>query len=338
MRTSPRLTIVLLLAGLLLTACNDRPDMPRRGFLKGSIKTLQVDPANAEEARRAARAKAAFLRYELALSDLEAFYDRIGDIQKYQWVRKEMKNLHEAHAATIKGVEAAAAAAHGSDGEPSEQMLVENVMEARNDYRVSMDRLAQLYEEEGNDRKALIVHTMQARFHPEETHAYMITVTLPPENLEPIEVISEANDMFARAEQLHEEGARIPAAADYEKQREALSIFHNLIRRYPYSTKIPMSAFYIAEIYKEYFDEHYLSTIWYERAWTWDPHVAAPARFQAAVQYDIHLDDYQRAIELYRDSLKYEPYYPSHIRYARQRIEELQRYLRNRGQLPADAP
>jgi tetratricopeptide (TPR) repeat protein len=274
------------------------------------------------------------MRYELALSDLLGYYDRIGDVQKQRWTKEEMKNLREAHAATIEGVDPAGLPARGSEGEPSEQMIVENVLEARYGYRLAMDELAQFYEQEGDSYKALLVHTMQARFHPEETHAYMVTVALPPENLEPVEVIAEANEMFDRAERLHKEGSEIPAAADYKKQREALELFRNLIRRHPYSTKIPMAAYYIGEIYKEYFREHYLSTVWYERAWTWDPHVAAPARFQCALQVDIHLQDYPRALQLYRDSLTYEPYYPTHVDYATNRIKELEEMLAKRGQLP----
>ncbi len=341
MNTLTRRWSVILLAGLLLASCNDRPDMPSRGFLKGRVKTLSVDGGNPREQQLATQAKSAFKRYELALADLHAYYEQIGDVQKQAWAREEMNNLTEAHAATLEGVGPANIPARGSKMEPSEQMLVENVMEARYAYRLAMDKLAQFYEQQGDSQKALLVHTMQARFHPEETHAYMITVALPPEDLEPMEVIPEANEMFNRAENLHLEGRTIPAAADYDKQRHALELLHNLIRRYPYSTKIPMAAYYIGEIYKEYFGEHYLATIWYERAWTWDPHVAAPVRFQAALQYDIHLGDYQQALELYQASLEYEPYYPSHVRYAQRRIAELKEYLANRGQgstAPAQAP
>lgn len=332
MRTSRTFCSLLLLAGLLCAACNDRPSLPSRGLFKGHVDTLDVSGGKASEQALAAKAKAAFNRYELALADLRTYYEQIGDVQKQAWTREEINNLEAAHAASIEGVPAADVPARGSNTEPSEQMLVENVITARNDYRLAMDQLAEYYERDGQADQALIVHTMQARFHPEETHAYMITVALPPEDLQPMEVSEEANAMFDRAEQLHIEGRAIPAAADYDKQREALELFRNLIRRYPYSTKIPMAAYYIAEIYKEYFNEHYLATVWYERAWTWDPHVAAPARFQCALQYDIHLGDYPTALQLYRDSLEYEPYYPSHVRYAQRRIEEIQRYLANRGQ------
>jgi tetratricopeptide (TPR) repeat protein len=273
------------------------------------------------------------MRYELALSDLGAYYDQIGAVQKQQWVEEEMNNLREAHAATIQGTADVDVAAPAPDDVASEQMLVENVMDARRGYRTAMDTLAQLYERQGNTRKALIVHTMQNRFHPEETHAYMVTVALPPKDLEPSELIPEANALFDRAEELHEEGALIPAAADYDKERRALELFQSLIRRYPTSTRIPMAAFYIAEIYKEYFGEHYLSTLWYERAWTWDPNIAAPARFQCALQYDIHINDYRTAVDLYRASIEHEPYYPSHVRFAQRRIEEIQEYLANRGEL-----
>ena len=129
--------------------------------------------------------------------------------------------------------------------------------------------------------------------------------------------------MYARAEEMHIQGRKYPAAADYEKEREALRLFKQLIRMYPDSTKIPLAAYYIGEIYKEYFQEHYLAVLWYERAWTWDPNVAKPARFQCAVQYDHNLQEKNKALELYRACLEYEPYFPSHVDYARGRIRKL---------------
>ena len=99
--------------------------------------------------------------------------------------------------------------------------------------------------------------------------------------------------------------------------------FTKLIHDYPQSTKIALSAYYIADINKEYFRENTLAVYWYERAWTWDPHITEPARFQAATVYDIHLHDYAKAVECYRLSIKYDPWRLRDPEYAAKRIEEL---------------
>ena len=260
----------------------------------------------------------------MALSDLQSYYERIGEHQRARWAVKEQKNLAETQDFYFEGVSEPAPPVRGSMDPASEEYLVENMVTARNAYRKAADELAQYYEERPEDFKAFMIHTMQARFHPEETYDYLFRVILPPDNLEPVEVIPLADEMYYRAEQLHIEGRQIPAAADYEKQRESLKLFRELIRQYPTSTKIAMAAYYIGEIYKEYFREHYLATLWYERSWTWDPYVPKPARFQAAVQFDLNLHDRARAVELYKACLEFEPYYPSHVQFATERVEKLQ--------------
>ena len=93
--------------------------------------------------------------------------------------------------------------------------------------------------------------------------------------------------------------------------------------KYPDSTRIALSAYYIADIYKEYFNENLRAMWWYERAWQWDPHVPEPARFQAATVAE-RVHDYPRAIEYYKASLEYDPPRWGNAGHARDRIEKLQ--------------
>ncbi len=110
---------------------------------------------------------------------------------------------------------------------------------------------------------------------------------------------------------------------NYGKQRKALGMFRELVRRYPNSTRIAESAYYIGDIYKEYFDEDVRAVQWYQRAWEWDPKILKPARFQAAVVYDLLLAQPGKALPLYQAVLKYEQFNGSNVNFATNRIKHL---------------
>ena len=109
----------------------------------------------------------------------------------------------------------------------------------------------------------------------------------------------------------------------YPKQRQALLKFRELIDKYPTSNKLAQSAYYVGEIYKEYFNENVRAVHWYRRAWQLDPNIPVPARFQAATVYDLRLQDKEKAIECYRLAIKHEQFNSSNVRYSHQRIAEL---------------
>ena len=143
-------------------------------------------------------------------------------------------------------------------------------------------------------------------------------------------MISEADDLYSKGSQLYEEGKgwmRTFLSTNYNKQRSALAYFRELIRRYPSSDKIALSAFYVGEIYKEYFNEDVRAVHWYELAWAWDPHIQLPARFQAATVYDHRLKNPLKALTTYQLAVRHEQFDPSNVRYAQVRIEILQQEL-----------
>ena len=315
---------------MTVAGCNSKPSTPKTKWHKSSIKTLDVDPGNQAEVAAAGKVEAARLRYRSNLAALLDYYNSIGNVQKSLWASRELKNLDEAQEFDWGGISPASqptsAPAPAPDAKnPEERELVENITSSRKTYILAVDDLAKLYEQADEEFKAYVIHTMQTRFRPERTYYYLLDIQVPSKNLEPVRMYPKADELYNEALALHQAGSKVPGFADYRKQRRALTLFKQIIRQFPDSTKIALAAFYIGEIYKEYFDEHYLAALWYERAWTWDPYVSAPVRFQAALQYDIHLDEKEKAMELYKASLKLEPYYDSNTRYCGQRIRELQK-------------
>ena len=132
--------------------------------------------------------------------------------------------------------------------------------------------------------------------------------------------------MYKKAMKLHEEGKgflRCGVTTNYGKQREALVLFLRLVDRHPRSTKIAMSAYYIAEIYKEYFNRDLRALAWYERAWQWNPNILKPVRFQAATVYDLRLGEKSKAVELYKQAIEHEKFNTANVTWARRRIREL---------------
>ncbi len=331
--------VVTLGCVLVLVGCNVRPKTPKIEGSSGPIEVLEVNPGDADEVAAVTAVETARGRYHATLVELAEYYNSIGDVQKGIWASRELKNLEKAQEFAWGGVSTPPPPSTQPTGEePKETLLIENVVNARTEYCKVVDQLAEYYEKKGEDFKAYVIHTMQARFHPEETFLYLLRVELPPKSLEPVEIIPKANELYDRAVKLYREGSTLPAIADYPKQRRALRMFLRLVRQYPSSTRIALAAFYIGEIYKEYFREHYLAVLWYDRALTWDPYVPKPVRFQMAVQYDFNLEDKPKALELYKASLKFEPFYSDNVRYAKQRIDELEYRLKYRKSPNQEAP
>ncbi len=323
-------TMMVLVCVLTAVGCNNKPATPHTKWYKGSIKTLAVDQNNPAEVSTAQAMENARGRYRYNIATLVDYYHNVGNEQKAVWASGELKNLDEAQEFDWIGVTPATANPTTAPADPSEHELVENNLASRRAYIREVDELAQFYETAGDGFKSHVIHTVQARLQPERMYLYLANVEVPSKNLRPIKIYPKANQLFDEALALYKAGKKIPAMTDYDKERQALKLFKQIVKEYPDSTRIPMSAFYIGEIYKKFFKEHYLAALWYERAWTWDPYVEAPVRFQAAVLYDYNLHDKEKALSLYRASLKLEPRFASNSRFSKKRIEKLQSELRNK--------
>ncbi len=316
---------------VIASGCNDRPWNQGTKWYKPWDNDYTVDSADPQETKLVSIAESSRLSYHKSLDSLIQFFIIKGDDQREKWAKNERKNLQRAHKFEWIGLAEVSGPTPVSTGKVAEHEMVENVVSSREGYLDSMDALAQYLEKkEGDSHKTYIIHNAIGRFHPEETYMYLLFVELSSEQLRPARVIEEANEIYREALALNRKGRTIPAAADYERERKALVLFRSLIRRFPDSTRIPQSAFFIGEIYKEYFREHYLAVLWYKRAMKWDPRIALPVRFQIAVQYDFNLGNKEKALEYYRAALKYEQPFRSNANYSFDRIKDLEKELAER--------
>jgi len=321
--TATAMVLIGLLVGALATGgCDVRP-----GTLKtadGKVLTeLAINASDGDEVAAVGDLQAAATKYEQALKVLHTYYEKVGALDQQIWSDKELTNFRQAKTWRYVGVEPPAAPADQSVDNANEAGLIEQVLGARDAWTGGLKALADLYAAKGMTFKLTAIQNVQARFDPIRTYEYFLHAEIPPASLKPQTVSKPADDLFGRALKLHKRGKILPAVTNYNKQRQALGLFRQLVREHPTSDKIAKAAYYVGEIYKEYFDENVRAVHWYERAWQWDPDLLLPARFQAATVYDLRLAQYGTAVRLYQEVIKHERFNWTNVRFARRRIEEL---------------
>ena len=319
-RILPTATVVGILGLLLATGC-DRPPGPPKTTEGKVVNVLSVSPDDNAELRAVTALEMARVDYEYRLRVLQEYYRRIGNMDKFTWTQRELANLDQAQTFTWEGIPEILPPKGESLSGADEHLLVEYVVQARGQYLQELQDLATFYRSgDLQSYKGLRVANTYDRFDPVRTYMYFFEAEMPPAKSRPAAVIPAADELFAEAYKLHRSGKVLPGITDYGKQRRALGMFLELVRKYPNSTKCPLSAYYIADIYKEYFNEDVRAVQWYQRAWQWDPNIIQPAYYQAAVVYDFRLQNKAKAVALYRKAIEANR---GNVRYARQRIEEL---------------
>jgi hypothetical protein len=327
---SPTLTLTLtsltMVAACVLSVGCDRPPTAPRATTAENTNALAVRQDDEEEVRGAMALETARVAYRHRLEILRSYYEQVGDADKYQAASNELKTLQQAQVFRYEGLPDILPPERESLDNADERLLVEYVVTARNAYLGAVDWLLATYDKEDNAYRGEFVRSIKKRFDPIRIYMYFPAAEIPGPNLRPSEVIREADELFARAHRLFREGKGLLhtfASTSYRKERQALLLFMELIQKYPTSNKIALSAYYIGDIYKEYFNEDVRAVMWYERAWQWDPNITEPARFQAATVYDLRLHNPEKAVECYATAIKYEQFNQSNVRFATQRIKEL---------------
>ena len=324
-----RIVACLMFAGMfsiMLSAGCDRPPSPPKNEEGDSIKVLSVAIDDAAEQEAATALETARVNYRYRLYVLHAYYEKVGNMDKRNWARRELKNIDNIQTFQWAGLPIVEQPPGESLAQVGERALVEYVVAARVEYTQVLAALEALYENQGLSRKASMVRNMQDRFDPVRTYLYFLSAEIPPADLKPTDVVTDADALFDEAVRLHKNGKgllQIALTTSYHKQRQALEKFLELVRNYPSSNKIALSAYYIGYIYKEYFNENIRAVNWYERAWQWDPHLTKSARFQAATVHDLRLHNYAKAVECYRQVIRHEQFNTSNVSFAHRRIRKL---------------
>lgn len=291
----------------------------------GPIKSIAVSPADKELYGAVKTAEEARANYRYRLTILQAYYNRIGNADKSNWAKDEMGCLAEAQWFRFEGLEQIVMPAGEDLTNADEATLVEYVATARKAWVDAMTKVASLYDQRDMTTQAAAVRRASKRLDPLRVYAYILVAEIPNANLRATDPIPAADAMFNHAYKLFREGKGMVPMFDtrYGKERQAARLFLQLIHDYPTSNKIALSAYYLGDIYKEYFNRNVEAVQWYERAWQWDKNITEPARFQAATVYDQRLLNYPKAVECYRAAIKDDPWRLLNREYARDRIKAL---------------
>ena len=323
-------TILGVLGASLMIGCDVPPPPPETQ--DGKVpKVLYVRKDNDAERDAVVATEVARFNYKYRLQALKEYFLRDGYLDEYNSATSELENLERSMTFQWENIPDIRAPKGVSFEQTDARALVEYTVAARKAYLAALDELAQFYERQDRDSyTAKRVRNLQARLDPTRMYAYFLDAEIPGPDLKPVESIPDADKLYANAMKLYRSGQIAPGITHYTKEKQALMLLQQLVRQYPRSTKIALAAYYIAEIYKEYREENLRAVHWYERAWQWDPTITEPARFQAAVIYDLRMRNFEKAIELYREALKYDPPRLGNARFCTNRIEELEELLAER--------
>ena len=325
-RTTISVTVLVVFSWFLAGGCGDRSPAPPGPSPFKSLKLLVVAPDDLVERRMVTSLETARVGYMFRLNVLKGYYEQIGNMDKLNWAGREIKNLSQTRTFKWQGVPSILPPQGESLSESDERILVEHVVSARNNYKASAAKLRDYYQRSNQIYRAKVMANMQRRLDPIRTYMYFLSAEIPPADLKATKVVPAADKLYFEARDLHEKSKGLillRMGVNYPNQRRALKMMLELIRKYPHSSRVSMAAYYIAEIYKEYFNENLRAVHWYERAWQWNPSIPKPARFQAAVIHDLRLYNTQEALKCYNLALKHETFNSSNIGYARDRVKHL---------------
>lgn len=204
--------------------------------------------------------------------------------------------------------------------------LVEEMILHRTMYARLLRALANYYNENGNAVKESWARTELNDLKYVKPYRYIRDAEAPVTELKPTESIAEADKLFNEARALMKKaGSEVPGLYNQKTMKLALAKFNELVDNYPNSDKIADSAFYIAEIHKEYFEEkdNTIAADWYRKALQWNPNIQHPVRFQLAVLLDYRMHERENALSMYQEVVKNERFNKSNLDFSYRRIAQL---------------
>jgi TolA-binding protein len=209
-----------------------------------------------------------------------------------------------------------------SKGKASEVELVENLLKARREYWVSLDKLRQHYIANSDIEKTKWAEEEIRSYHRMMKYSYRLDIKdVPPPTLQPKQNIPEANNLFRRAVEYHNKGF---GEELLDNQRRSEILFQGILERFPESDKIADVAYHLGELYESYRPKpQYLrAAAYYERSFQWNKSSSSDARLKAAQVYDKHLKMQEKAKELYKAVINHDSD-PARVAEAEKRLKEL---------------
>jgi TolA-binding protein len=202
----------------------------------------------------------------------------------------------------------------------SDHALVERLLAARREYQETLETLRGHYIAVGDLERARWAEEELLQFHRISRQAYSLLHDVPPQSLQALHNIPEANTLYRQALTYKDKGW----STDYiDNQRRAELLFQQILTKYPQSDKISDAAYQLGDIYEsKAYRQNARAAQYFERCFQWNSKTQLDARMRAAKLYE-KLNERARAIEIYREIVTHEV--------DQKRLEEAQRRLQDLG-------
>lgn len=206
-------------------------------------------------------------------------------------------------------------------GEPD---LVELVVYYRSMYARSLRGLRDHYREKGEHTKAIWAENELRQVWQIKPYSYIMDVEVPSATQPAEESVEGADELYNQGVRLLQQASETKAKENRELLSRALASFKQLVQKYPTSDKVDKASYYVGMIHYHYFpDDAQIALAWYKRAYTLNPKIMMPARYESARIYDDRLKDRSMALEMYREVLKHEKFNKANYDYATNRVVAL---------------
>jgi len=202
--------------------------------------------------------------------------------------------------------------------------IVEHVAINRQAYRRGLEALIGHYTAAGNDMKLAWAKRELAALDAVQQYNYILEASLAGPGLQADTPIPEADELYDRAFRLEKKAKALIIINDDNLLRQALIKYNQLIKRHPASDKIDDAAYRAGTIY-EYFCDHSIAALYYQRAYQWNNEIDYPAAFRAAFVLDSRLFRRTEALQFYRIAVKRQAMFENQREFAEKRIQELTR-------------
>ena len=141
------------------------------------------------------------------------------------------------------------------------------------------------------------------QFHRISRQAYSLLHDVPPQTLQALNNIPEANNLYRQAMTYKDKGWR----DDYlDNQRRAELLFQQILTKHPQSDKISDASYQLGDIYEsKAYKQNARAAQYFERCFQWNSKTQLDARMRAAKLYE-KLNERARAKEIYQEIVTHE--------------------------------
>lgn len=204
----------------------------------------------------------------------------------------------------------------------AEVSLAEKLAMSRNIYRENLEMLAEYYKQAGNSMKQKWAEAELSSLASAPRYQYILQAEVAGPDLRASKAVTQADNLFYEAMEHYNNAKKLLVVTDDKEMRLALSMFNELIEKFPMSDKVDDAAYRAGHIY-EHFKDYNIAVLYYIRTFQWDTNTVYPARYKAASLLDRRLRKKHQALELYRAVLEEDTKYETYKELAQDRIDEI---------------